>query len=365
MNAQGDVLGLRPELRDTFTDAVIGALVTGASGNATTEAAQTAATEIAAAWWSRGFALADVDPSGARIAGLDPQALASIARDLARRGESLRLIDVQAGRVSLLPIGSYDVQGVTPDRRTWVYRVDLNGPSGSVSQTVEAGRVLHVTYATEPNRPWRGVSPAAYASHTSRFAGGLERMMAGEASGPSGYVLPAPDVPDPGADDVTAGKPGQQDHIGQLRADLQAAGGGTVISPTMESGFGGGPGVAPEYDWKPMRYGWNAPQHIVQAREAAFKWLALCYGLPLAMVDSTAASGSFRDAMRVFIGVTMAGLARIIEPQLSAALDTDVTLAFDRALLSDVTMRARAVKSLVDAGFTLEQAAAASGVMTT
>ena len=87
--------------------------------------------------WAHAFAGARLDPE---VSALDPFTLSRIARDLIVSGESLHVIDVGTDGLKLLPVGDQDVSGTSPDPSTWLYRVSLFGPDGSVSRTIPEGR---------------------------------------------------------------------------------------------------------------------------------------------------------------------------------------------------------------------------------
>ena len=79
---------------------------------------------------------------------------------------------------------------------------------------------------------------------------GVEKQLSGEAGGPANMSCQSPDVGDKsqGADDD-----GTADPLTSLRNDLAAAGGRTKLAPTMKGGYDGGPGVAPDRDYKSER----------------------------------------------------------------------------------------------------------------
>ena len=172
-----------------FSDAVAEAIVAAASGTVPADPTAIAAVEAAAGLYARCFAGAEVR-GGAQDA-ITPQARALIARDLIRRGESLHLIRVRAGRVTLLPAGSWDVRGPWEEDR-WFYRLDLFGPSGNTTKLVPAAQVVHSRYAVDPARPWLGISPLQWARTTGTLAANLEARLSEEAGGTVAHVLPIP-----------------------------------------------------------------------------------------------------------------------------------------------------------------------------
>ena len=92
---------------------------------------------------------------------LSPPLLADIARRLLLDGQVVYIIDVGAGGLKLLPVGSLNVRGQSPDPATWSYECTLNGPDGSITRNVPEEGVVAIRYSTDAARPWRGVGPLA------------------------------------------------------------------------------------------------------------------------------------------------------------------------------------------------------------
>ena len=181
-----------------FTDALVAAIVARAGGASVGEPNAIAALEVAAGLWSRAFASTELSPA---IPAVTPSMLASVGRELVRRGESLWAIDVRRGEIELRPAGSWDVAGGS-DPESWKYRLDLFGPSGNETRIYPAESVLHFKYATDPERPWHGISPLGYARATGKLAANLELRLGEEAGARVGYLLPVPaDGGAGGADD--------------------------------------------------------------------------------------------------------------------------------------------------------------------
>ena len=162
----------RTEHRASATDALVAAIVAAASNQGTGDYRAIAAVETAAGLYAAAFASARVVTDDPRVAErLTPKFLATVARALIRRGEFLAILEATPARgLELLPAGSWDVRG-GPDERSWWYRADLQGPSGSTSRTVPSAAALHVRYAVDPSRPWRGLSPLESACATGVLAG--------------------------------------------------------------------------------------------------------------------------------------------------------------------------------------------------
>ena len=300
--------------------------------------------------WARAFASAKVAPEGdVRSGAVTPEVLAMIGRELCRRGESVHLIDVEGGRVRLLPAGSWDVHGGSADPESWTYTVYLSGPSGTETRTVPGAAVLHPRYATSAARPWAGVGPLQYAQATGRLAGNLESKLAQEAGGVVAHVIPVP-------------SDGDDDSLDDLRSGIASAKGGTSLVETTSAGYGEGRAAAPMEDWKPRRIGANPPAVLDALRTSTGKAvLAACGCSPSLFGESDGTSA--REAFRQFVHATVGAVARLVEAELSDKLDVEVRLDFSDLRAADVAGRARAFKALVGGGMDLDKAVALSGLL--
>ena len=101
-------------------------------------------------------------------------------------------MDVTDGRLRLFPVASHDIAG-DHDPATWKYRVNLAGPDYQTSiENVSSDNIVHVMYAREPERPWRGTGPIQAAILAGRLSASTAAALADEASGPRGSFLPMP-----------------------------------------------------------------------------------------------------------------------------------------------------------------------------
>ena len=134
-----------------------------------------------------------VTPTTAQTRPLTPSVLASMGRELAIRGESVHVLDLDGGGVTLTPASRWEVSGGTRPE-SWRYAVEFPLPGGRVvKRTLPGAGVIHLRYATRPGAPWAGVSPLGMASETQALAGWIEKRLAQETSTPTGYVLAVPD----------------------------------------------------------------------------------------------------------------------------------------------------------------------------
>ena len=141
------------EARASYTDAITNAILSAAS-SARATADGTAALEAASGLLSRGFASAEV--AGADSLPITPEFLGRVGRELIWPGESVFLIDVDGGgSVRLFPVSAYEIQGGY-DPGSWVYAIELVGPSRSARLFVRRRRSC--TFAIRPIHVGRGAA---------------------------------------------------------------------------------------------------------------------------------------------------------------------------------------------------------------
>ena len=347
----------KPEARQAggFTNQVAAAIEADAAGLA--DAGATAAIEAAAGAVSRAFASAEVE--GTRAELVTPDVLALIGRDLIRCGESVHLIEVgRDGRAMLRPVGAWDVQG-GGDPATWLYRCDVFGPTGNTTRLAPGASVVHCRYSVDPSRPWAGVGPLTRARLTAKLAGAIEAALADEAGGARGNLLPVPSA-------GTAEDPDNpdDDFLAKLRAQLAALKGKTLAIETTAGGFGDGADSAPRRDWRAERLGANPPASMVTLdNDAAQQILGAC-GVPPGLFRANADGTSQRESWRRFLHGTIGPLAKSVQSELRAKLDSSaLAITFDALFASDLAGRARAFQSLVGGGMDISAAASLAGLM--
>ena len=334
-----------------FTDSVVREIINAAAGQ-TPSVHATGALEAAAGLYSSCFAGADLSPD---IPALTPGIRALMARDLLRRGESIFRIVVSGGKLALRPAGSWDVRG-GPDPESWWYRLDEFGPSGNLTYFLPAAAVIHARYSTDPARPWLGVGPLSWASSTAGLLAGLETRFAGEASGPSGYVLPMPEPAAPSGDDDNKITPAH------LLADLAKSNGATTMVETMAAGMGEGKSGAPMADWKSQRYGVDVPEASANLRDAAALAVLQACQVPGALFDD-ADGTSQREAWRRFAMGPLAGLAAIVEAEVRAKLMMPCKFDFMGLWAHDLAGRAASFQKMVAGGMEAGKAAGLARLM--
>ena len=339
----------KPEKRESsFTDALVTQILSTATGASLALPSTTGALETCAGLVGRAFAGAEVKgPTWAQRA-LNPACLSMIGRSLIRQGEIVLAIDVAGEELVLWPVADHDVHGGY-DPTTWTYRLNLAAPSYLATRDpVMSSGVVHIMYSRDPARPWHGVGPIESAALAGRLSAETVKMLADEASGPRGQLLPVPNTD--GADStVTA-----------LKSDIRKLNGQTALVESMAGDWNAG-GRAPA-DWTAKRLGANPPASLVElASQASREVLAAC-GISPALFDSRAAAAA-REAWRQFLFGCVSPLGRIVSDELTRKLETEVTLDWHELRASDLAGRARAFQSMVGSGMDLSKAAALAGLM--
>lgn len=328
---------------DSYTELVISAVVSGASGEIVRQA--TAAAELCAGWWGRAFALAEVTPKNVATAALTPAIMGHIGRRLLLAGEAVMELRTDVDPVRLDPAGQWDISG-GPDRTSWNYALTMSGPS-TTTRTMSGERVLHLQYAFDPNTPWRGIGPLQGAGISAGLLAILETRLREEVSQPVGSVLPVPNVKT----------------SGELQGDLRKLKGELTLVQSTAQGWDQGKGSAPTSDWQTKRLGANPPEALLRLRDSTARELVAAAGLPASALEEKDATGQ-REGFRQFLHLTIQPISHLIAPVLADVLDTpELSLSFDSLFASDLSGRARAFQSMVGGGLDVTKAAGLAGLM--
>ena len=332
----------------SYTDALIAAITANAKGQTTAFPTAVGALEAASGLVGRAFASAVVESTSTPVLrALTPSCLALIGRALIRRGELVFYLDTSMGRIDLLPCQSHDVDG-GPNPATWTYRCTVSGPerTHTYEDAPETG-VVHLTYARDPERPWRGIGPIQAAGLTGRLAAETLAALADESSGPRGHLL---GIPVDGADPT----------VERLRQDLKNMAGKIGLIETKD--WGGAPGGG-EVVLKPERLGPEPTAALVELFKVSREdVLSACGVNPSLVMDAQGTAQ--REAYRQFLFGTVAPLGRMVAAELSEKLDTTIRLDWEELRASDIAGRARAFGTMVTGGMEIDRAAALSGLLT-
>ena len=205
----------------------------------------------------------------------------------------------------------------------------------------------------KPGTPYVGTGPLSWADTTARLQSEAERSLADEAKGPLAQLLAIPQDGGDGGEDT--------DPLKMLKADLAAARGKAIMVETTAGGWGEGRASAPQRDWMASRLGPNPPASMATIRKDAFEAVLAATGTPPSLfmdADGTAQ----REAVRRWHLGTVLPLARLLEHELTAKLESPVRLRFDSYPL-DLAGRAQAFQKLVAGGVAVNDALVTSGLM--
>ena len=344
----------RRETRDSgggFSDVIVRLLESQAAGTAA-DASSTAAVEAASGALSRAFAAAEVvGPAWVQDA-VTPGVLAQVGRDLIRKGDSMHIVRVgNAGAVKLIAASSWHFEG-NHDPDSWTVRATAYGPSTSTTWNLPASGVVFVRLGGTPGQTYVGTGPLSWAHTTARLGSEVERSLADEASGPLAQII---SVPDDGGDGSDA------DPLALLKADIAKARGKAVLVETTAAGWDSGKAAAPQKDWRADRLGPSPPDAMATIRKSVFEHVLAACGVPPSLfLDSDGTSQ--REGLRRWHLGTVLPLARLIEHELSAKLETGVKLKFDNYPL-DLAGRAQSFQKLVAGGVAVNEALVTAGLL--
>ena len=329
------------EVRESYTDTVVARLISAASGSG--DGGALAAIETASRWWGSGLASAIVKPDNLALRSVSPLVLDAVGRALCRSGESLHMIDVRRGRVTLIACGSWTVSG-SDDPTSWRYRVTLSGPDSTRTITLPAASVLHVRYAPSASRPWQGRSPVRLAVDTARVAGLLETATAAELGFTQTQML----TPRRSAGEFGVADSLNPDTISKIvTAFAEHVHTGAFILPA---------------DVTPQRLGPEPPDSFALLRDRFENSILAMCGIPPALVAARGTGNAAREAYRQVLHGLLKPLGALLAEELREKLHPEAALSFDTLRAGDITGSARAFGSLVTAGLTPKSAAAIVGL---
>ena len=330
-----------PEVRESYTDQVIARIMASASG--ASDGGALAAIETAARIWGSGLASASVKPDTPALKSVSPTILDSIGRNLCRAGESLHMIAVRNGLVTLTPVALWEVHG-SDDPSTWLYRVTLNGPDSTRLVTLPGASVLHFRYSPHPSRPWAGRSPQQLALDTARAAGLLEKATSEELNFTQSQML----TPRRAAGDYGVAETLNPDTIQKIVS---------AFSDHMNTGAF----VIPA-DVQAQRLGPAPPDSFPLIRDRLENSMLAMHGIPPALVAARGTGTALRESFRQILHGLLKPLGAIIASELREKLDPAAALDFSELRAGDIVGTSRALGSLVAAGLSPAAALAIVGI---
>ena len=281
-----------------------------------------------------------------------PGVLLQVGRDLVRSGASMHVIRVGLdGNVQLIPASSWNWEG-SHDPDSWTVRATCYGPSTSATWTLPASGVVHVRWGGTPGQPYTGVSPLSWAHTTARLQSEAERSLADEVQGPLAQLLAIPS--DGGGDS-------DSDPLKMLRADISGARGKALLVETTAAAWDQGKAAAPQKDWSANRLGPSPPQGMATIRKDAFEAVLAACGTPPSLFTDADGTAQ-REAVRRWHLNLVLPMARLVEHELTAKLETPVSLKFDNYPL-DLAGRAASFQKLVAGGIDPLKALQTAGLL--
>ncbi len=235
-----------------------------------------------------------------------------------------------------------------------VVQAGFFGPSSNVTRFLPSASVLHFRYAVDPARPWLGLSPLQWASTTAKLQAESERSLADEAAGPVAQLLAIP---------ADGGDEGAEDALALLKRDIASARGKALLVETVAAGWGDGQSASPHKDWIANRLGPNPPTAMNTTRRESFGAVLAACGVPPDLMDTDSAGTAQRGAYRRWYSATAEPLARLVEAELEAKLETPVSLDMTGLYAHDLVGRASAFQRLVGAGVSITEALTTSGLL--
>jgi len=349
--AAADVPGV--ETRESATDQIVAQLLAEARNAARGDWRRHGAVVTAEGVWARAGAVGDVAPT---LPALTPGVLARIFGELVTAGESVWRIGVDRARGLVLTPATIEAVDGGVDPSTWTYTLTQDRPlaGATIPERVRlpAASVLHCRINASP--PWRGRSPFTVAGETAQLAANVERSLGEESGTVTGYVLPLPEDPGEAPED---GEDDGDDRFAGLTGEIASMRGNLVIAETTAGGWTEGRANAPRGDWTSQRFGPSPPEPLVTLRADVLVSMLAVAGIQPALVLA-ATAGAEREAIRRFLFSTLSPTAAIVAAELEEKLDLEgCTITFDRLGAADITGRARAYASLVNAEMDPERAA--------
>ena len=325
-----------PERR-SYTDSMIASAED--SAGRISGAGRTSAVAIASSLWGRALAAAEVRGD---LGLTTPEMLQSVGRSLIRRGQWIGRIEVDPPGIQ--PAADWTISGGASPA-SWRYLLTMPGPSDTISVDLPAAGVIDLRWECDQRRPWEGIGPLENQRLNSQLLGALEGRLSEEASGPVGHLLTVPSL----------------DGAGMIGSDIKALRGGAVLIESVAS-WGDGGQASPKRDWEPTRLGADPPAALVQLHEQAVQTTLAACGVPAVLALGRADGTMLRESWRQFLFGSVAPMAKLIAAELSAKLETEVSLEFGELRASDLTGRARAYASMVSSGMDRNRAEKLAGL---
>ena len=207
-------------------------------------------------------------------------------------GEAVFKIDVQGGRVSLIPVKSWDISG----HADWTYDLSISQPSATVKQTVDGIGVVHVRDGSSVSEPWKGRGLLQLGKDAVQLAALLELALSDESSISVGNLMPLPLAGDDTED--------LQRDLNSLRGEIR------VVESTNKDWDLGSTNQPPIQDWTPKRVGPNPHVTMETLYKSVSRHILVMRNVPLGLVtrsDGTLLRESYRQLLHGAISPSLEG----------------------------------------------------------
>lgn len=253
-------------------------------------------------------------------------------------------VAVDGTAVELVPVSAWDLYGGGSQARSWRYRLDFIGPTGSMTETLPADAVTHFRVGVDARTPWKGQAPLRRSPATAELAALIELSLANETRLPVTRLVPF---------QLQEGGYGTaQDVANKVRQ------GGLVFYGDRQKG-----------ERETVKIGPHPDAVMAALRTDAGRDICAAFGVPPALFEARGDGSGQREAWRRFWAGTVQPLAATVQAELRAKLDPMAVVNLDAMRASDedgrsraVARRAQAFKVLKDSGISRGRAMRIAGL---
>ena len=271
--------------------------------------------------------------------------LIDLVRRLMLAGNAVYAIDIDRGGILLRPASDFKVSG-NPLRLS--YELEMANPGGEPTiHRASADGVVHFLVNPTENTPWAGRAPWKCAAISTEALALIERGLHMDSSIPTGMLLP---VPDGISEKARNG----------VRNALEKGRGKITPVETTSGGFGQGSLARPAGDYDQKRFGTVVLEPNLKMRDSTSLAVLRSYGVSPKVLDGD--GNAMREARRALFLDTILPLAALVSQELSEKLDATISLDFGPSQYRDYQRLSRSLKTFIDAGLSLGQAAALLGI---
>ena len=277
--------------------------------------------------------------AGCMVTGYDipPMVMEWIGRSLVLRGNAC--IYPMNGQLQTVAI--YDVRGGL-DPASWSYRLDLAGPDRSQTLHVYHDQLVHVRTGCQPITPWHGRPAWKTASLSGEAAAALERAVADVMQIPGFVTVPI----DARLKAISGLTPEQWSQLADARRrDMENSNLLFQVIEGTSAGSMSGTLTRPD-----------AATGTVQMKRELRAELSMAIGVPAPLMSGDATGPAAREAMRTFEHEWLLPVTKIIAAEFSRVTGRQVQIATSPRFGGEIQAKARALKTLTDAGMTADVA---------